>query len=80
MTKSATALLLVLFAIIAFPVAVAIGSTFFGLAIGLLGTIMGVIGSVFGAMFAVVGGILGSSWIPVLILAVIIAAVLSRGR
>lgn len=80
MSKSAAALVLVLGFIVALPVFIAVGSTLFALIIGLFGTMIGVIGGVFGAFFGVIGGILGSGWIPVLIAAVIIAALLSGRR
>jgi hypothetical protein len=80
MTKSAAALVLVLCLIIGFPVIIAIGATFFGVIVGLFGTIIGVLGGVFGAFFGVIGGILGSGWVPVLIVAVLVAAALSRRR
>ncbi|MFO7256074.1 MAG: hypothetical protein DIU61_000180 [Bacteroidota bacterium] len=80
MSKSATALVLVLAFVVAFPVVTAIGATFFSILIGLFATMMGVIGGVFGTFFSVAGGILGSSWVPMLIVAVIIAALLSRRR
>ena len=80
MTKSTTAVILVLIIIIASPIAIGIVSALFGVISGLFGAIVGIISGVFSAFFGVIGGIIGSGWIPVLILAVIIAAVLSGRR
>ncbi|HEX7016042.1 MAG TPA: hypothetical protein VF191_11070 [Cyclobacteriaceae bacterium] len=80
MTKSATTLILVLIVLIASPIVFGIASAIFGVVTGLFGALIGIIGGVFGAFFGVIGGILSSGWVPVLILAVIIAAFLSGRR
>ena len=80
MTKSAAVLVLVVVLVIASPIIIGIAGAIFGVITGIFGAVFGVISGVFGAFFGVIGGILGSGWIPVLILAVIIAAILSGRR
>lgn len=80
MTKSAATLLLVLILIVASPLIIGIAGALFGVFTGVFGAVFGIISGVFGAFFGVIGSILGSGWIPLLILAVIVAAALSGRR
>ena len=80
MTKSAAVLILIVVLVLASPILFGIAGALFGVVTGLFGAFMGIIGGLFGAFFGVIGGIFGSGWVPVLIVAIIVAAILSGRR
>ena len=54
-----SSLLLLIIAIITFPIWIGIIGGFFGLVFGLIGGVIGIVAGVFGAIFGIIGSIIG---------------------
>ena len=84
MSKTLATIVLVFAAIIFFPIVIGICGGLFGIVFGVFGAVFGIIGGIFGAIFGAIGSLFGilfhTSFIAIIIIVCIVAAMSTKSK